>query len=183
MRKTIILIDGPRGVGKDAVINELIRRGGDTFKYIPSYSTRTMRPGERNGATHWFISEEEFKRKLETGDIFEYEIWESTYRGMSKKVIDDILQDGYIGLKTVGPDGVKILRNKYGEGVLSIFITTKREILIKRLQKLGAPDIDGRMKDYEHRHNYSHLADHIVENNATLEDVIVKIQNIIKEYT
>ena len=181
VQKQIILIDGPQGVGKDAAISELLKIKPN-LKYITSYSSRSMRPGEIDGQTHWFISEQEFKDKLKSGDIFEFEMWHGTYRGMSKSIIDKLLQDGYIGTKTIGIEGVRKLKKMYGDLVLTIFITANKNILRQRLVKRGCEDIESRLADYERRHATIDEMDHIVVDEGPLHESVEKIVNILKEY-
>ena len=178
MKKTLILFDGPQGVGKDAVIRELIK-SNPKLKSLPSYATRKMRTGEVNGDTHWFIDDATFLKKLETGDIFEHTIFHNTYRGMSKAIIDEILNNGSIGIKSIDILGLRLLRKMYPNQVLSIFITADKNIIRNRLAVLGDPEIDARLSNYDERHKYINESDYIVENNGTLDEVVQKVQAIL----
>ena len=175
----MVIFDGPQGVGKDALIAELLKRYPDKFKYIVSYSTRDMRPDEVQGNPYFFISTTEFEGKLKTGDIFEYEKWHDTYRGMSHDLIKTATENA-IAVKSVGIEGMRILKKLYSGKVLTIFITVNKELLRSRLETLGSPDVDMRMTDYERRISTMDEYDFIVDNDSTLEDLVNRVYEIIK---
>jgi len=179
IRKKIVLIDGPRGVGKDAVIEKIMKANPDKFRYIQSYSTRKIRPGEKDGDTHYFITEEEFMKKYEAGDIFEFEMFGGTYRGMSRGIVDDIIANGFVGIKTIGYLGIRSLRKYYKEKIFSVFITADKDLIRKRLEERNSPDIEGRLAEYDERHEHMNESDHIIFNNGTLDECVTEILELL----
>jgi guanylate kinase len=61
----------PSGAGKSAILNELFKFDDKICK-LPSFTTRPLREGEKEGYDYFFISKEEFAQKLAAGDILEY---------------------------------------------------------------------------------------------------------------
>jgi len=180
----IIIIEGPSGVGKDAIIAQLIAQHPNVFQKITSYTTRAMRVGEIDGIAYCFTDRQTFLSKLKSGDIFEHTERHGEYRGMSKALIDNIINNGKIALKDADIIGVNALKKVYPNKVLSIFVTAKREFIEQRLINRGdaQPDREKRLADYDNAHKFSHEYDFIVENNGTLDEAVAKVYSLIKRH-
>ncbi|MBR1703899.1 MAG: 50S ribosome-binding GTPase, partial [Clostridia bacterium] len=76
----VLVLSGPSGVGKDTVINELLKRDDKTVVSI-SMTTRKPRPGEVDGVNYYFVTKEEFEQKIEQGEMLEYAQYGSNYYG------------------------------------------------------------------------------------------------------
>ena len=71
----LVVISGPSGVGKGTVVKMLQQKYEEENKklYLSiSCTTRNPREGEVNGVHYYFISEDEFKERIEKDDFFEY---------------------------------------------------------------------------------------------------------------
>ena len=68
----IIVIEGPSGVGKDAIVSGLKQKYAGMFEKVPSTTTRPMRENESQGNPYFFVDEPTFKELYNSGDIFEY---------------------------------------------------------------------------------------------------------------
>lgn len=177
--KRIVVLNGPRGVGKDTIIEKIISLHPDKYKKIVSYSTRAPRPNEVDGIAYNFVTDKVFLEKVKHGDIYEYTNFHGTYRGSSKSYIDNILSAGFIAIHNTDIIGVRALRNAYPNMVLSIFVTATKETIIKRLEHIKDANIHERLMDYDLRHQHKHECDYIVENNGSLDDTVKMILNIL----
>lgn len=65
----LLVISGPSGVGK-GTINAALRRQNKDMDYSISATTRPPRPGETDGVDYFFLSKEEFQKRLAAGDFF-----------------------------------------------------------------------------------------------------------------
>ncbi len=65
----LLIICGKMCSGKDTVVKRLINKG---FKKVVTYTTRPKRRGETDGVDYHFISEGEFKRRIQDGFFLEY---------------------------------------------------------------------------------------------------------------
>jgi len=65
------VISGPSGVGKGTVVRRVLQLDPSLY-YSVSAKTRAPRPGEVNGREYWFVSEEEFDRMIERGELLEH---------------------------------------------------------------------------------------------------------------
>ncbi|MCL2570403.1 MAG: hypothetical protein FWE16_04320 [Firmicutes bacterium] len=186
-KRTIIVIEGASGAGKDTTIKELIKRN-PKFAKMPSVATRKMREGESQGNPYFFCSKEEFEEKIKTGAVFEYTQLgrDGEYRGMSSDIIDDMLKQGKIPLKDCDNIGVTALKEKYGKkSVLTIFMDIPKEEIAKRLcGRGGCPqDIQSRLDEYEsyvklNKPYYDHIVDKL-----DLQECVEEIENIICKNT
>ena len=72
MRKGILfVISGPAGSGKGTVVKKILAKHPE-IKLSISATTRSPRPEDKEGVTYFFISKDEFKRKIENDEFFEY---------------------------------------------------------------------------------------------------------------
>jgi guanylate kinase len=65
------VITGPSGAGKGTLIRELVARRPDLERAI-SATTRPRRPGEQDGREYWFLTEEDFDRRVAAREFLEY---------------------------------------------------------------------------------------------------------------
>ena len=82
-----IVISGPSGVGKGTICNKLINELNAW--YSVSTTTRSPREGEIDGVNYFFVSKEEFEKKISEGEFLEYNIYNDNYYGTSKKTVLD----------------------------------------------------------------------------------------------
>jgi len=178
-QKKIIVLEGPSGVGKDTIIRELIKQNPNIEKIV-SYTTRSMRSCDVDGVTYNFTDTDTFLKKLKTGDIFEHTTRHGTYRGMSKTLINKIINNNKIAIKDCDAIGLHALETAYPNQVVSIFITASKRAVKKRL--LGRKDVDikARLKDYKSKLGEKNEYDYIVKNNK-LEKTIKKIKHIMEK--
>ena len=180
--KNIIIIEGPSGVGKDTIINELIARYPDRFARPINATTRSMRENEYQGYPYLFLSEEEFLNLRASGEIFEHTIRHGTYRGMRKSSFNEILNSNKIALRDCDKFGLDALKKEYGEQVLGIFLTVDKETIKQRLISRNEPEdsMIARLKDYDNNIKDAYFFDHVIENN-NIDDTVNEIIKIIND--
>ena len=162
----IVVIEGPSGVGKDTLVQELMKKSPNTFVKVPSMTTREMRENESQGNPYYFVDEDTFKKYLSTGVVFEHTIRHGQYRGMSTKLFDDVLNKGLFPVKDCDMIGLNALKQVYGDRVCSFFITCPKEEIEKRLINRGTTgeDLKTRLDNYdEYVKNYVYY-DETIEN-------------------
>ena len=69
----VFVISGPSGVGKDTIKNRL-RESGFPLGYCVTATTRPARPGEQHGRDYYFLTEDQFKAKLDQGQFIEHAV-------------------------------------------------------------------------------------------------------------
>jgi len=183
-KKLILIIEGPSGVGKDTIINEIIRRYPDKFGKPINATTRPMRENESQNNPYLFLTNEEFRRLRNTGEIFEETVRHGTYRGMRKSSFNGILDSGRIAIRDCDRFGLQALKDEYGDIVVGIFLTCPKECILDRLLKKNEPqeNIDGRIADYDKCMLSKEYYDYEI-NNIDMEKTIEEILKISDKYT
>jgi guanylate kinase len=129
----LIVISGPSGAGKDSVIQRMKERGLP-FHFVVTATTRPRRPNEVDGRDYWFISKEEFARRIDNDEFFEYAIVYGDYKGNSKQQVREALASGKDVIMRLDVQGAESVRKLAPEALL-IFITVENEAeLVSRLQ-------------------------------------------------
>ena len=72
MRNILLVLSGPSGVGKGTIVNYLLEEDKNLVKSV-SCTTRAPRDGEENGREYFFISEREFRSRIQENDFLEYD--------------------------------------------------------------------------------------------------------------
>ncbi|XP_068333530.1 guanylate kinase 2, chloroplastic/mitochondrial-like [Pyrus communis] len=129
----IIVISGPSGVGKDAVIKKL-KDSNENLHFVVTATTRAMRPGEVHGKDYYFVSKDEFLTMVERNELLEYALVYGDYKGIPKQQIRDELGKGYDIVLRVDIQGAQTLRKILGNSGVFIFLMAESEAkLVERL--------------------------------------------------
>jgi guanylate kinase len=130
----LIVISGPSGVGKDSVLEEMQSRGLP-FHFVITATTRDPRPGEEDGVDYFFLSEDEFARMIDEGELLEYAIVYQDYKGIPKAQVRQALDSGKHVIMRIDVQGAATIRKLAGDALL-VFLTPETEIeLVDRLKK------------------------------------------------
>lgn len=137
MKGSILVISGPSGSGKSTLMHEMIKRIDNTYFSI-STTTREKRAGEVEEKDYFFISKDEFKKGIEEGNFLEWARVHDNYYGTSLKPILKELNSGKMVVFDIDVQGHKIAKEKFGNIITSVFVTTpNQEILRDRLIQRG----------------------------------------------
>ena len=105
----------------------------ENISYSISFTTRKPRGGEVNGKDYFFISDEEFKAKIQAEEFLEYAKVFDHYYGTSKKVIDEECQKGRHVLLVIDTQGALQLKKKI-DGIFVFISPPSVEELARRLR-------------------------------------------------
>ena len=128
----LFVLSAPSGTGKDTVINALKQQGMD-FYVVASVTTRAPRPGESEGNPYHFISEEEFKRLVDEGELLEYANVHGNWYGQPRQVIRDNLRAGRDVLLKIDVQGAASIRRKVPQAIFIFLVPSSLEELAQRL--------------------------------------------------
>lgn len=133
-KSNIFIISGPSGAGEDSIINEL-NRYFDIERIITT-TTRKMRVGESQGNPYYFISQEEFEKKLNNGDFAEYaQQYNENLYGVTNEELKRVQESGKIGIWKIEYKGVITIKKMYPE-IVAIFVNAPSlKILENRIKK------------------------------------------------
>lgn len=180
----LVLLSGVSGAGKDTIKKELIKRM-ENVESLPSYTTRSMRPGDIEGETYKFITTEEFENMIKNNELYEYNVHHEHYYGTSRKLMNEKIKSGKIIVKDIDVNGVENLINLLKEDtkVVTIFLRVPKEILMKRLQnRVDKPDLKEitlRLNRFDYEESRIGMYDYVIKNN-NLEKSVQIIQTIIE---
>ena len=133
----MLVILGPSGSGKSSSMSEMFK-SIDNIYFSISTTTREKRDNEEEGVDYYYISKEEFEKDMEKGLFLEWARVHDNYYATSLKPILKALDDGKLVVFDIDVQGHKIAREKFGDAITSIFITTpNQEELKARLVKRG----------------------------------------------
>ncbi|MBQ8894213.1 MAG: guanylate kinase [Clostridia bacterium] len=128
----LIIVSGPSGAGKGTVLAEVFKMNPQ-LKYSVSATTRGPRPGETDGIQYFFISKEEFERKIARGEMLEYTTYCDNYYGTPADYVEDQRMKGHDIVLEIEPCGARQVKARCADA-LSIFILPPTiEELEKRL--------------------------------------------------
>ncbi len=121
MTKHLIVLSAPSGAGKTTVARHLLDRFGQ-LAFSVSATTRPKRPNEIHGTDYFFLSREEFKNRISTGDLIEYEEIFGNYYGTLKSVVQGALERGEFLIFDVDVKGALSLQKYFPEETLLLFV-------------------------------------------------------------
>jgi len=139
----LVIISAPSGAGKTSVVKHLLDSGLN-LSFSISATTRPLRGSERDGADYYFITVQEFKKKINNNEFVEWEeVYEDLFYGTLKSELERIWESGHNVLFDVDVKGGINLKNKFGTNAIAIFIMPPSVIeLENRLVKRGTDTID-----------------------------------------
>jgi guanylate kinase len=137
---SILILSGPSGAGKSSLIKAASDKIGDYYFSI-STTTRPPREGERNGVDYFFVSKEEFEADIRAGEFLEYAQVHGNYYGTSLKPVREALEQGKLVIFDIDVQGHAIARERMGDLITSVFVTTPSLAeLERRLKSRGTDD-------------------------------------------
>lgn len=129
----IIVISGPSGVGKDAVIKKL-RESREGIHFVVTATSRPKREGEVEGKDYYFVSKEEFLEMVSRDELLEYAMVYGDYKGIPKQQIREYMAMGHDIVLRVDIQGASTLRRIFRDSAVFIFLVAESELaLVKRL--------------------------------------------------
>jgi len=164
----LIVISAPSGAGKSTLCRALQEKYPEILFSISS-TTRPQRDYEKNGYDYDFITDKEFKEKIQANKFIEFEEVHGYYYGTPKANIDDAITNNRYMLLEVDVKGALNIKKVYPEQAVTIFITLQDvSDLLKRLRKRGTESeerIKKRMERIEMELDYKNDFDYCIINN------------------
>lgn len=105
----ILVVSGPSGSGKTTLCRRMVERN-DRMVYSVSCTTRPMRPGEEDGRSYLFLSEEAFSRRIDEGAFLEHASVHGYRYGTLKSTVRDALAAGRDVIMDIDVQGAQQVR-------------------------------------------------------------------------
>lgn len=183
--KTAILFSAPSGSGKTTIIKRLMQMF-DCFEFSISATSRAPRDGERNGVDYYFLTTEEFKRRVADGDFLEWEeVYSGTCYGTLKSEIDRIRNKGKVVIFDVDVNGGINIKKYFGDDAMAIFVMPPSvEVLEQRLRSRGTESEESILKrlsrsakELEEAHRFD-----VTIVNDDLDKAVVETKNVVEKF-
>ena len=169
MKGKLIIVSAPSGSGKSTIISWLMKHPELRLAFSISCTSRPPRGSERNGVEYFFLTPDEFRRRIEADEFLEYEeVYEGRFYGTLKSQVEHQLSQGQNVVFDVDVKGGCSLKKYFGDRALSIFIQPPSvEELRRRLENRGtdSPEvIADRVAKAEYELTFAPMFDRVVVN-------------------
>lgn len=147
-RGRVIVISGPSGVGKSTICREVLRCLTNVRLSV-SLTTRPPGPGEQNGKDYWFVSEQEFRERIERGLLLEYANVFGNLYGTPKDKVDQTLEAGQGVILEIDVQGGRQAKAVYPDAVMIFILPPEEKVLADRIGRRGrdSAEVVGRRLD------------------------------------
>jgi len=138
----LIVFASPAGGGKSTVIRRL-RDTHPDWGFSVSATTRAPRSGEADGREYYFLSREEFVRRVETGEFLEHEDVHGNLYGTLRPITMERVQRGETLIFDLDVKGALNVKEAFPEALSIFLLPPSREILRQRLEgrKTEPPEV------------------------------------------
>ncbi|MSQ41174.1 MAG: guanylate kinase [Dehalococcoidia bacterium] len=178
----LMVISGPSGVGKDAVLSRM-RELGRPYFFTVTATTRPKRPTERDGVDYVFLTMERFQALRESGGFLEWAQVYGNWYGVPKAQVAEAMAQGRDVIVKIDVQGVATIRDLAPEGVYIFLAPPSLEELAKRLRERGseAPlDLGVRLRTAREEMQQLSLFTYVVVNETgRLEEAVALIEAIM----
>lgn len=183
----IVILTAPSGAGKTSITHFLKERFSQLC-FSVSCATRSKRPNEVDGEDYYFITEEDFKKKIKEHAFAEWEmVYEGKYYGTLKKELERIWALGKVPILDIDVKGAIHVEDEYPINTLSIFIEPPSiEALKNRLISRGtetSESLEARISKSAYELSFAQHFDKVVLNDnleqacATAEEILIEFLN------
>ena len=140
-RGNLIVISGPSGAGKGTVIKRL-KEINDNIWLSISMTSRGIRSNDIPGVTYFFVSKEEFEKRINEGVFLEYAMYNGNYYGTPKDKILDKLNEGIDVILEIEIQGALKVKELIPEAIFIFILPPSMGELKRRLVNRGTDSID-----------------------------------------
>lgn len=177
---SIIVISGTTCAGKGTVINKLLETEKN-MKLSISYTSREKRVGDVEGSTYYFVTKEEFERKIANGDFLEYAKVHDNYYGTPKLEIVELLNQGIDVILEIDVVGAMHVKKMFPEVILIFIMAPSMEVVKERIKARGGESpaqIIRRFQTAYQEINEIPKYNYVVVNDV-LEEAVLKVKSIL----
>ncbi len=181
-RGLLIVISGPSGVGKDTLIEHLMRVDAN-LRYSISYTTRPRRAEEVDGVNYKFVSRKQFERLIAQGELLEHATYNGHLYGTPAAPVQEARAAGHDPVLKIEVQGARLVRQHAGDGLLIFLAPPSTEELVRRqeLRKSESrKDMAERRRIADKEVTYAPDYDFVVVNDE-LDRAVAEVLAIIRQ--
>lgn len=182
----LIIIAAPSGAGKTTVTRHLLYSFPQQLAFSISCATRIPRNNEIDGVDYYFITPDEFRKKIDEHLFVEWEmVYHDKFYGTLHSELNRIWEEGKCPLLDVDVKGGINVQNQYRQNSLSLFIEPPSiEELERRLRARGTetPDsLKARIDKASYELTFKDQFDHIIVND-TIERACQEAETLVRDF-
>ena len=166
MTGLLIVISGPSGVGKDTIIERLLKMDAN-LRYSVSFTTRPKRDYEVDGVHYSFVTKPKFEELIARGELLEWAEYNGFYYGTSRTRVEKLQRQGLDVILKIEVRGAEQVREKRPDGVFIFIAPPSMEELLKRREERGSDtekDIEERQRLARWEMSFAQYYDYVVTN-------------------
>jgi guanylate kinase len=184
-KNKIIIITAPSGAGKTSITHFLLKKFPQ-LAFSVSAATRKGRAHEKNGVDYYFISEEEFTRKIQHNEFVEWEmVYEGKYYGTLKSELERIWNNNQVPVLDIDVKGAIHVQQQYPDTTLSIFVEPPSvDELKRRLSSRGTEteeSLQARVNKASYEISFKHHFSKIILND-NLDHACQEAEQVMREF-
>ncbi|MGL4774413.1 MAG: guanylate kinase [Clostridium sp.] len=179
-RGILIVISGPSGAGKGTICKALLQEEENLFISV-SATTRDPRKGEVDGVNYYFVTKDEFVKKVEQGEFLEHAEVYGNYYGTPKWKVEEMLASGKNVILEIDIQGALNVKKNSKEGVFIFILPPSMEELKQRIINRGSETQESLMRRFKSAYqeiNYISKYNYAVVNDE-VPLAVKKIQSIL----
>jgi guanylate kinase len=174
----LTVISGPSGVGKDTIIERLVKMDAN-LRYSVSFTTRPKRDYEVDGVHYSFVSKPEFEELIGRGELLEWAEYNGFYYGTSRTRVEKHQSQGLDVILKIEVRGAEQVRAKRPDGVFVFIAPPSMAELLHRREVRGSDseaDIEERQRVANWEMSHAQYYDYVVTN----EDAQVAANDVME---
>ena len=178
----LIILSGPSGVGKDAVLARM-KKSERPFHYVVTATTRPKRAGEKNGVNYHFLSQKAFQQMINKHQFLEWASVYGNYYGVPKDEVSPALSKGVDTIVKVDVQGAATIRKRSPQAVFIFLMPPSTQALEKRLKRRrseSSEDLALRLATAREEIRSLPLFDYVITSHQNkLDEVVSQIDAIV----
>lgn len=181
----VLIFSAPSGAGKSTIVNHLLGIFPQ-LEFSVSATSRAPRGSEVDGREYYFLSPDEFARKVERGEFIEWEeVYSGSCYGTLRSELDRIWSKGHVVVFDIDVKGGLNVKKLLGDKALTIFIMPpSSEELRRRLESRGtdsAEAIEKRLAKAQEEITYAEHYDKVIVNDR-LEEACKAAEEVVSRF-
>ena len=178
MKHILMAVSGPSGAGKGTIVKTIIAKREDVVESV-SCTTRPPRKGEVEGKAYFFLSKEEFARRIREDDFLEYDEHFGNFYGTPKSFVAETLKEKSV-IMEIDVVGALNAKKVFPETVLVMIVPPSLEELRRRLKGRNSEtdeQIENRLSRIGYELSHKDEYDYVIVNDD-LEKAIAEVEAI-----
>lgn len=178
----MIIVAAPSGAGKSTFLERIMKEEPRLYDTV-TYTTRAMREGESQGHPYFFVTQDEFERKVRQDYFVEWAKVHNNMYGTPMNQLEQAWTEGKCVIMDVDVQGARTFKEKFPDAVSVFILPPSLDALRQRVLKRNkgkVDDLEVRMQSAQYEMTQTHLFDYQLVND-NFEESYLKFKNLIVE--